>query len=320
MRSQSEIFSSEDRAKLGIIAGVAAVDAVWFALAGYSFDASSLIRLVIIVPLLLGVAEIYRRWRPMPKFAVMTRETAWLLAFSAAAAILSNLVVTLDFPRIDDQLVALDRSLGFDWQAYYSAVTSRHVLGIVFSALYFAALPIIAFAVIALSSMERTDRASELVLAAMIGAFIAIAISAVLPSSGALAHFRPDESGLVHRPIVDLGYKQAFFDLRDGGVTYFSLDGIKGLIAFPSYHATLNVIVLLAFRGMPKFFWPLLILTVAMLATTPVEGGHHLADAVGGALVAVVSVWLAALWRRRLAGEDVAAGVPPGMLAATRPD
>jgi len=316
----SEFFSAEDRVKLAIIAGVAAIDAIWIAVAGYSFDLSSLIRLVIIVPLLLGVAEVYRRWRPMPKFAVMTRETGWLLAFSAAAAVLSNLVVTLDFPRIDDQLVAFDRWLGFDWQAFYGAVTSRYVLGILFSALYFAALPVIAFAVIGLSAMERTDRASELILAAMIGALIAIAISAVLPSSGGLAYFRPEESGLVHRPIVDLAYKQAFFDLRDGAATAFSLDGIKGLIAFPSYHATLNVIVLLAFRGMPKVFWPLFGLTIGMLATAPVEGGHHLADVVSGAVLAVVSVWLAVLWRRRLAGEDVAAGVSPGMLAATRPE
>jgi hypothetical protein len=296
----SEFFSAEDRVKLGIIAGVAAVDAAWIAVAGYRFDAASLIRLAVIVPLLLAVAEVYRRWRPMPKFAVMTRETAWLLAFSAAAAVLSNLVVTLDFPRIDEELAALDRAFGFGWPAFYAAVTSRYLLGIVFSALYFAALPLIAFAVIGLCAMERTDRASELVLAAMIGALIAIAISAVLPSSGALAWFRPDDSGLVHRPIVDLAYKQTFFDLRDGGATFFSLDGIKGLIAFPSYHATLNVIVVLAFRGMPKFFWPLFGLTVAMLATTPVEGGHHLADAVGGVVVAVVAVWLAAVWRRRL--------------------
>lgn len=300
MQSRDEFFSPDDRLKIWIIAIVVAVDAAWIALAGYGFDLFSAIRLLIIVPFLLGVAEIYRRWRPMPKFVVMSRETAWLLAFSAVTAVLSNLVVTLDFPQIDDFLAAFDRAIGFDWLAYYAYVTSRPALGIVFSLLYFAALPLIAFAVIALAVMEREDRASELVLAAMIGAFIAITISAVLPSSGALAYFRPDESTLLHHPIVNLEYKQTFFDLRSGLISFFTLDDIKGLIAFPSYHAALNVIVLLAFRGIPKFFLPLLVATIAMLATTPVEGGHHFVDTIGGCVVAFIAVWLAYTWRRRL--------------------
>lgn len=303
MRPRGEFFFSDDWLKIGIIAAIIVIDAAWIALAGYGFDLASAVRLFIVVPFLLAVAELYRRWRPVPKFVVMTRETAWLLAFSAAAAVLSNLAVTVDFPRIDDQLAAVDRAIGFDWQAYYPYVTSRPVLGFIFSLLYFLALPVIAFAVIALSIMERVDRARELVLAAMISAVIAIVISALLPASGALAYFQPSESGLLHRPIVDLAYKQGFFDLRSGAVTQFTLDDIKGLIAFPSYHAALNVIVLLAFRGLPKFFWPLLALTIAMLATTPVEGGHHLVDTLGGSLLAVLAVWLACVWRRRLVGQ-----------------
>jgi PAP2 superfamily len=322
MRPDDGYFSSEDWVKAGIIAAIVAVDAVWIALAGYRFDFLSTIRLIVIFLFLLAVAEIYRRWRPMPNFIVMTRETAWLLAFSGAAAVLSNLVVTLDFPRIDEQLVAFDHAFGFDWQAYYADVTARKLIGLVFSALYFGALPLIAFAVIALSIMDRLDRARELVLAAMIGALIAITISALAPSSGALAYFRPDESLLVHRPIVDLEYKQTFFDLRSGAMTFFSLDGIKGLIAFPSYHAALNVIIVLAFRGMPKLFWPILVLNIAMLATAPIEGGHHLADVVGGSVVAIVAVWLASLWQRKLLQQPAvhARAHAAGILAAPRTD
>jgi hypothetical protein len=293
-------LSASDRLKLAIISAIALLDAVWILAAGYSFDTASLTRLFIVVPLLLLVAEFYRRFRPMPKFALMTRETAWLIAFSAAAAVLSNLIVTLGLPTVDPALAAADRALGFDWPAFYAYVTARPTLGLVFSLLYFAALPIIAIAVIGLAAAERTDRASELVLAAMIGALIAIVISGLFPAAGGLAYFRPDESGLLHRPIVTLDYKQTFFDLREGAVTALTLDGIKGLIAFPSYHATLNVVVLLAFRGMPKIFWPLLILTVAMLVTTPIEGGHHLIDAVGGSALGIVAVALAASIQGRL--------------------
>ena len=286
-------FTPEDWFKIALIAAIVAVDAIWIALASFHFALLSTVRVWLVVGALLVVAEFYRRFRPNPHFVVMVRETAWLLAFSAAAAVLSNLVITLNLPLIDNQLAAVDRMLGLDWQAYYAFVVARPTLGIVYALLYFAALPFIAFGVIALSVMGRAGRASELVLAAMIGALIAIAISGLWPSSGALAYFRPDPALALHHPIVDLDYKQAFFDLRSGAWTRFTLDDIRGLIAFPSYHVVLNTVIVLAFRGSWRIFWPVLLLNLAMMATAPVEGGHHFVDVFGGVAVAIVATWLA---------------------------
>ncbi len=298
-------FTPEDYLKVAVVLLIAVVDAVWITLASFQFALFSVVRVAAVVGVLLVVAEIYRRWRPNPDFIVMVRETAWLLAFAAGAAVLSNLVVTLHLPAIDDRLAVLDRLFGLDWQAYYAYVVSRPALGLVFALLYFVALPFVAFGVIILSASHRTDRASELVLAAMIGALISIAISGLWPSSGALAYFRPDQALALHHPIVDLDYKQAFFDLRSGARTSFNLDDIPGLIAFPSYHAVLNTIVALSFRGIRRFFWPMVALNVAMLATAPVEGGHHFSDVGAGVVVAIVSVFLASRLQRRLVAGAV---------------
>jgi hypothetical protein len=305
MRS-GPFLTPDDRLKLAIILVVFAADVAWMWTAGYRFDWGSAVKLAAVLPLLFGVAYVYRRWRPNPIFVTMTKETAWLLAFSACAAVLSNLVVTWNLPQIDGAIAAFDHAIGFDWSTYYAFLTGQTWIGAAASLLYVLTLPLIAFAVIALSLKGRTDRASELVLAVMIGALIAILVSGILPSSGALAWFRPDGTGLAHKPIVDLDYKQAFFDLRDGRVPVFSLDGIKGLIAFPSYHATLSVLVVLAFRGMPKYFWPLFVLNAAILATTPVEGGHHLADTLAGVVLAIVAVAIAARLHILLAGKPSA--------------
>ncbi len=293
--------TSVDCLKIAMTAAIAAVDVLWIVTAGYQFALVSAVRVCIAVAGLLGLAEFYRRWRPNPDFIVMVRETAWLLAFSAAAAVFSNLVITLNLPLVDAQIAAVDRLLHFDWGAYYAYVVARPWLGTVCALLYVAVLPLVGFGIIVLSAIGRTDRASELVLAAMIGVLIATAVSGLWPSAGALAYYRPDESLALHHPVVDLAYKQAFFDLRSGQWTNFSLDDIRGLIAFPSYHATLNVVVVLAFRGIWKFVWPMLALNVAMLATTPVEGGHHLAGTIGGVVVAIVATSLAAWVQRRLA-------------------
>ncbi len=142
--------------------------------------------------------------------------------------------------------------------------------------MYTICLPQVAFAVVALSLLDRLDRARELVLAAMIGCLVAIAISTVFPVAGALAYFHHDLASINMPTVVNLDYKQAFFDLRAGRITDFSLNGLKGLIAFPSYHATLGVLAVFAFRGIHRFFWPMAALNLVMLAATPVEGGQLL--------------------------------------------
>lgn len=310
MAHSGKLFTGEDCLKMAIIGAVVLVDAVWIALAGYTFDWPSLTKVAIYLPLLLAIAEFYRRSHPDMKFVIMTRETAWILAFSGAAATLSTLATTLNFPLIDNSLVAGDRALGFDWEFWFVQITSSGDLGTVLSIFYIMSVPLVVLVVIVLSLLNRQERTQEMVLAVMIGALIAVAISAVLPSAGALATFRPSFDNLVSPPVVDLAYKQTFFDLRAGAVTLFSLNDLKGLIAFPSYHATLSVLMILAFRGIRAFFPLFLVVNLIVLVATPVNGGHHLSDVLGGIGVAFVSFWIAAGLRNWLAGTRTPARQP----------
>lgn len=305
-------YPEEDKLKGLAVVAVASVDAVWIAGAGYTFDWSSSAQLAVIAALLYFVAEVYRRWRPIPAFEVMTRETTWLLLFTASAALLSNLTVTLNRPLIDPELAAFGKAVGFDWMFWHGFVSAHPWLNLFLSFLYFIALPQVAFAVVVLALLGRLDRVREFVLALMIGAILAITISALFPSSGALAYYRPVETAPT---IVDLAYKQSFFDLRAGLQHSFSLTELKGLIAFPSYHATLSVLVVMAFRGMPRFFWPLAVFNLLILASAPVEGGHFLIDVVGGTGIALIGVWLAGKIRARLQKPPVAVTVGPVALS-----
>ncbi|MFO1184598.1 MAG: phosphatase PAP2 family protein [Bauldia sp.] len=297
---QAFSLSPEDRAKLMLTLGSGTLAAATMALRGYTFNwMSALLPLGISVALVAG-AEIYRTTRPEPRFYLMMRETAWLLLFSPVAALLSNVLITLNFPGMDDWLTAFDRMIGFDWGSYYAFFTGRPLVGFVAALIYISVLPQLAIAIIVLSMMGRGERAKELSMAAMLGVLLAIVISTLLPASGALAYFRPDESLLAHRPIVDLDYKQAYFDLRAGLITHFDFYDLRGLIAFPSYHAVLSILISLSFRGVPKVFWPILILNIAAILTTPVEGGHDLASSIGGTLVGIASLLAAIIWRRDL--------------------
>ncbi len=120
--------------------------------------------------------------------------------------------------------------------------------------------------------------------AVMVGGLICIAVSAILPAAGALAAIQPPaELVMANHPVVDLSYVQVIFDLRDGTLRALSLDNVYGLIAFPSYHCTL---VRAGRAGSiqlgPTIFLPLLALNVAVILSTPIDGGHHLVDGPAG--------------------------------------
>jgi membrane-associated phospholipid phosphatase len=81
-------------------------------------------------------------------------------------------------------------------------------------------------------------------------------------------------------------------------VHVMSLASLKGLIAFPSYHATLAVVTCLAVRGIRRVFAPLCIVTVIILVSATVDGGHYLADVLGGTVVAFIATGAVVALRR----------------------
>jgi hypothetical protein len=298
----------EDALKIGLVLGVLAVDVVGFAVLGLRFDWPSAWKVALAWPLLMAIAWFYTHRRVDPPIAHLMRETAHLAAFTGVGAMLSYLATAAGRPLIDDWLVAADAALGFDWTAYVAFVNDRAWLGTLSSVLYLSTLPQVGVAAILLPVLGLTHRARELVLAVMLAALIAIGVSAPLPSAGALAHFNPSpDFYLQNGPIVDVAYKQEFFRMRELAIPVLSLDEPKGLIAFPSYHVALSVLIALAFRDRPSFFVPLALLNLGVILATPVDGGHHLIDGISGAIVAFVALWLAARLRAWLGTDTIVA-------------
>ncbi len=285
--------------KVAIIIGILAIDAIWIASTDFGFEGQSAVKVIAVSAFCGLVAYFYRTWRPMRAFEVVCTETAILLSFTAAAAPLSYLVTSLDRPLIDTQLIAVDAALGFDWSAYVGYVNERPLLGMICSAIYLTTLAQVALAVIVLGLGGKIERTQQFVAAVMLGALICILVSGILPSAGALATTRPSDAFWGnHHPVVDLAYKQTFFDLRSGAERFMSLDQMKGMIAFPSYHGTLSALLILAFFRVGHWFWPILVLNALILLATPVEGGHHLVDVIGGVAVACTSWYFAGFFYR----------------------
>ncbi len=280
----------QTRIKIAVIALIFAIDGLWIAYGGFSVLVGSLVLAIGLVGALTAVGTFYRRYRKMAEFETACYETALLIAFSLGAAVLSYLVTSLDFPLIDDRLTAADAALGFDWMAYVGFVNQRPWLGFLSTLVYVTTLAQVSTTVVLLALSGKIAETRQFMSAVMIAALISIAISGLLPAAGALAALRPPaEFTALNAPLVDLSYKQVFFDLRDGTLRLIDLANLKGLIAFPSYHGALSVLVVFGFTAFGRWIIPVGLLNGAVLLATPVDGGHHMIDVVAG----IATAWVA---------------------------
>jgi membrane-associated phospholipid phosphatase len=292
---------TEFRLKLILTGALVVIDAAWIVWRGFVFDLASLATCIGMTALVAIIGFVYTRLRPDERLATMSTQTAILLAYSAAAGIFSYLVATLDRPLIDDVLVKCDAALGFDWYAYVAFVNARPWLGVLSSIVYQTTLAQIALSVVVLSMLGRTDRTREMTLVVMVSSFFCVVISGILPSAGALAYYHPSAAFYMqNHPVVDLAYKQQFFDIRNGLVTHLGLTDLHGLVAFPSYHVGLSAILMIAFRGVKRWFWPIVALNILVILSTPIDGGHHLSDGLGGVVLALVSAAIVVRIRKAL--------------------
>jgi membrane-associated phospholipid phosphatase len=85
-------------------------------------------------------------------------------------------------------------------------------------------------------------------------------------------------------PACHDAYIEDLVGLRHGTLPSLDIMLLKGVIAFPSFHAVLAILFTYTHRGSPSFL-PVAALNALMLLSVPSEGGHYLVDVLGGVTV-----------------------------------
>ncbi|WP_066471337.1 phosphatase PAP2 family protein [Bosea sp. WAO] len=257
-------------------------------LAWLPFTNVSIVPLSLIGPVAAGVAcallaGYYRAFRAETKLADALDCMGQVMAFMITGVLLSYLAATMSFPEQDALFYALDRSLGLDWLAYLKAIDARPWLGTMFGLAYASILPQIVVLVIALAFSGRGDAARIMVFAMMLSALVSIAISGLMPAVAMFVHL-----GLTPADYPNLNPGAAFVHvadikaLRSGASFLVDLSRAEGIITFPSYHAALALLMLLAGWTHPLLRWPFVIINLLMIAATPIDGGHYFIDVFAG--------------------------------------
>jgi hypothetical protein len=291
------------RSMFAMAAGLAAVALAWTWIGHFHVDAAAYARPALIGLALLGAGIFYQTRRPDPKIVAMLLGASFLILFSAVANLLNNFLLTIAGARIDAQLDAADRALGFDWYRLMLLVADHPVLNGWLFQVYNVALPEIALMVIVLAWSGKVDKTYRFCIAVAFGALICISIWTLMPAFGAMSLYTlpPD---VAHRLQVALTceFGKAQVAMLQDGPGYITLDSQHGsLIGFPSYHGVLALVVGWYARSLPRLFWPLLVINALILISTPVQGGHHLVDVLASFPVTALSIFAAS----RLAARPV---------------
>jgi hypothetical protein len=208
----------------------------------------------------------------------------WVI-FSLAGVILTYLAASLSMPLRDLQLSRMDAALGFHWLTYHTFVFAHPVFHVALWIAYASLLPQVIGSTLYFAMTDRPDRNRELLGSAILSAVITTSVFALAPALG------PDPAQAQYYPVLAA--------LR-AGVKQFSLDHVQGLIQMPSYHAALALVLVYVHRPPARSFFPVLVLNILMLLSTP-EGHHYLVDIIAGMSVGAASIYL----RQRYLAEEI---------------
>jgi hypothetical protein len=274
------------------IAATAAADLAAAALRSFEVAWHTLMLPVLVCGALAAGGWIYRTIRPEERLASALTATAQLVSFAAVAAPLSYLAASANRPLWDATFTTWDHSLAIDWVALLGVVTTAPWLHAILQAAYASFYVQAITTVLALSLLGHLRR-----LTTFLGAFIGttlltIGLSVVFPAVGPWLHYAIDATAAHGYSAASQSSWPVFLGLRDGTVNTLTALDCEGVITFPSLHAALGILFMLALWRVRGLRLIAVALNFAMIAATPIEGSHYIVDVIAGITLAAM-VWLA---------------------------
>jgi hypothetical protein len=210
----------------------------------------------------------------------------------SALCVLTYLSLALSGPLVDTQLQALDHMLGFDWLSLYR-IYAAHPWTDKFLTLLYKSPPVqILYFCLLFGLMSDKTRLRQLFWLFLSSLLLTCLGVYLYPAYGPFKVFGLEAHG-TFLPVME--------HLRSGHDLTFSLAHMTGVICFPSFHTTMALAFVYAFRRTGIIGICVTGINSAMLFAIPFVGGHYLIDMIAGAGVALVSIaavaWCPFIWK-----------------------
>jgi hypothetical protein len=260
------------------LAAILLIDLIWMPVAGLHIGVTwhdgAVVALALMAMMVLRALAI-RSGGLMAEYFAITAMAATVFG------VLSYLCTAHAAPLTDAAFQKLDAALGFDWlylfQALHAHSTAVTVFrfcydSLIYQGLYFGLL---------LALLDRKPALKEMFWLVFVAGLFTSAGAFLWPALGPFHQFGLDKYG-DYIPVIE--------HLRSGRDLNFPLNGMTGVVSFPSFHTTMALAYIYGFRRTGAIGAIVALLNCGMLLAIPFFGGHYLTDMIAGAGVMLASL------------------------------
>jgi len=261
--------------------------------AGVVFDFGAPANLPFLVAVLALGAIRWRFRRPATERARAARDMSeyciTFMAISLIGATASYPVAAFSHGFADAALQRADAALHFNWLAWYGFVAAHPLVQAISRAAYATIYLSPAILLFYYAWAGRRREAHDFLAAVALAAALTLVAFRFMPAVGPFAYLW--HGPIPYLPVSDLWQPQLIPQLRNHAAPPLDFGHLVGLVSAPSFHAAAAALLIVFALPLPRGVRvPLLVLNVAMLLSTPVEGTHYLTDMILGALVAFTAI------------------------------
>jgi len=287
-----------------ILVVLVAIEFAWQQIGHFSVDVRLYGAIMFLFLAFMAGAYFYDRVRKNSCISSLLFGLGFIFASAASLNIINYLGLTVAGSRVDDLLAAMDRAIGVDWPALMRFAAAHPRFNMILLVAYKLSVWQVTILLILLGWKDRNGTIEQLCLALITSGLITVGTWILFPSFGAITVYGLPQAVAERLPLsLNLDYARALLYLQAHGPGFISPATIKGLVGFPSFHTAQAIVVAWYARKLGVLFYPFMMFNILVVASTPIQGGHHVVDVIAGVAVAAFAIWLANRVASRLISE-----------------
>lgn len=261
---------------------------------GIDVDGIGYLTLGLISAGMIGCGYIYRLKDRSERIASSMICTGIFVAFTACISFFNYLMLPLTNGPYDVYLTQIDAVFGYHWPSVMAWAADHLLISEILKYAYATTMPQMAILIVVLGLTGRAYDMHMLMASVTITATLSVCFWGVFPTLGAKSLYDlPPEIWAAVQPMVDLEYTNYLKEVARNGPGLITPSEVRGLIAFPSFHAVLAFTAMYAARNV-KYLGPIfIVLNLLILPATFIHGGHHLVDLPAGFAMFALGTYLA---------------------------
>ena len=269
------------------------IDAILIILNDARIDVAAYGSLLALAIFVSSLGMFYRITGRSERIASAAMCSAIFIFFSACLSLFNYLLLPLHTPLLDPVLTAWDKMFGYHWPSVLAWAAENPWPTLIFKWAYMSTIPQFAALVVILGLGGRLKELHIMISSITITATLTICFWGIAPSvgPGTIYDISPEIWAAIGA-VADKNYSMEIAGLAITGPEVISPTEIRGLIAFPSYHAVLAFTAMYAARTV-RFVGPVFFLiNLLIIPGIFIHGSHHLVDLFAGFAMFAFGTWL----------------------------